>query len=453
MEFLDHFPRTTVAARSADVMSRLTTQDSPSTKTGGSKPFLHLLLAGQGLSLVGTQGTAFAFSVYVLQNSDGIAVWSGILLSGYILGATASLSVGPAVRKWDLRTVLLVGIGLATTSCAALIGLTASGVLSPWMLIITNGIAGAAVGLQEPTYVLTVMRAGSAQSRPRRQASAQTVNAVAFVVAPAAAVALYSSVGLVGVLLVDLISDLTFGGFVAWWVRPLTVAGDEKVQREAGTFRLLARQRSFMIVVAAVSGVNLCLGLRQTLRSPIVLDNPSGGPSVLATVLTVAALSSVVGGILYTFVAKIVPVAVAFTASIVCSGVAGQAAFGWADRPAGWIVASCVISLFAPVLSASGYTLALEGVAEHLQAHAVSIARSGAAIALPASITLAVPFTDLLSTSGARNAIDRASAASELMIISGLAAGVVGVATAVILHVLRQFSSASSSDDQMANPT
>ncbi|GAA2679402.1 MFS transporter [Streptomyces lunalinharesii] len=396
-----------------------------------SRTRLGCLLFGQGASLLGNQATAFVFSVWVLGSTKGVATWSLILFCGYAAGALASFLTGPVLRRLGSRTLMLAACAGGATASFALLALHMTGALEPWMLVFTNTLAGATIGVQDPAFIRLLLRLGGDGRATRLQGVAQSLNALAFAAAPGLAAVLYETVGMRVVLCCDLVSFAVLALAVATTPDlPLASAAEASAPGTTGErvgYRALLRYRAYRRIVVVLTLANLFLGVRQNLRAPIVLGLSQDGTNVLAAVLTAGAVASVGGGFALSLLRKQVPESLGLATAVVVSGIAGQALFGWGRGPALWIVASVTVSALSPVITSVGYTLSVTSLPEPLRSHGVAFARGCAALALPASIGLAGPATAFLTTgASAAGPQETALSSARVMVASGLLTAAVG---------------------------
>jgi MFS family permease len=394
-----------------------------------SRPRLGFLIFGQAASLLGSQCTAFVFSVWILGRTDGVGTWSLILFCGYTGGALASFLTGPVLRRIGSRAPMLaacIGGSLAST---ALLVLHVSGVLEPWMLIVANTLAGAAVGVQDPAFIRLLFHIGGDDGASRLQGAAQSLNAFALAAAPGVGVVLYKTVGMDIVLCFDLLSFSILA--ISVLTTPRIPAGPAAAMHgRTGSrvgYRTLLQYRNYCRIVAVLALASFFLSMRQNLRAPIILGFTHGDTSVLAVVLTAGAVASVGGGLALSLRRRPLSESSALAGAVMVSGVAGQALFGWGRGPVLWVIGSVVVSAMAPVITSVGYTLSVTSLPETLRSHGVAFGRGCVALALPAAVGLAGPATRLFASDTASTGPqETALAAARVMVTSGLFAAAVG---------------------------
>lgn len=351
---------------------------------------LTALFAGQATSLLGNQATAFVFSVYVLRDVDRVLLWSVILFSGYFCGTVTSFASGPLLSRLGSRTMLLVACCSGAVASATLLLLYGTGVLEPWMLLATNAISGATIGIQEPSFIKLLYSAAEGDAVVRLQGIAQTIAAVAFATAPGLAALMYDTTGMGSVLVLDLIS---FGALAAAVLR-LPALREEAGETEPAKYRVLWRRRSFTNVVVLIAAAQLFLSTRQTLRAPVILDANPNNSATLATVLTVGAIGGILGGLVVSWVGDRLSYRKALAGGLIASGLVGQSLFGLVPNVWAWSSATFVVSALAPLLASIGYAAALQGMPAHLQSHAVAFMRGCVAVTVPVAVLAAGPATD-----------------------------------------------------------
>lgn len=114
------------------------------------KRFLFYACA-QGLSVLGSQVVAFVLGIYVVQQSDGTRLWTLILFSGYTAAALAGFGIARFLDKRNLGVMLLVSNAVAFCVSLVLVGAVALGLLTPYLLVGTNFVAGLCNGIVQPS--------------------------------------------------------------------------------------------------------------------------------------------------------------------------------------------------------------------------------------------------------------------------------------------------------------
>jgi len=246
--------------------------------------------AGQLVSLVGSGLTRFALGVWVYQATGSVTLFALIALFSRLPGLVLAPFAGALVDRWDRRwTMLGAGTGAGLLS-AGLLALLWADALETWHVYLF--VAGGSVfeAFHWPAYI-----ASSTLLVPRRHLGRiggmmQLGQAAASTLAPAPAGVLLVTVGMTGVVLVDLASFL-FAAVSLLLVRipePRARGGDGgSLWRQALYGWTFIRERPGLLgLLGYFALANLVLGAGLVLVTPLVLSFATA--AVLGVVLTVA---------------------------------------------------------------------------------------------------------------------------------------------------------------------
>jgi DHA3 family macrolide efflux protein-like MFS transporter len=158
---------------------------------------------GQVVSLVGSGLTSFALGVWVFEQTGSATAFALIGLSAVLPRVLLSPMAGVAVDRWDRRRIMMgadIGAGICTLSVAMLL---LAGELQLWQIYLLTGISAAFGTVQWPAYAATTTLLVSRENLGRANGMVQFGQAVSEILAPALAGVLVGTIGLQGVILID----------------------------------------------------------------------------------------------------------------------------------------------------------------------------------------------------------------------------------------------------------
>lgn len=215
-----------------------------------------LFFWGQAVSLVGTWMQQVAQGWLVLQVSGGDPLWLGVVAAAQfvpvmLLGLFAGVLADVLPKRQTLLAVQVAMMGLATVLAV----LTATGIVTVWMVVVLAVLLGIASAVDMP------VRQSFAYEMvgPRDVGNAVSINSAMFNGARVAGPAVAGlTIGVFGIAVAFAINALSFLAVIAG----LALMRDDELHRA----RRIPRPRS----VRAVAD-NLAEGLRYVRRTPIVL--------------------------------------------------------------------------------------------------------------------------------------------------------------------------------------
>src|SRR5512139_768029 len=170
---------------------------------GGIRAFGAVWL-GQVISFIGSGLTSFALGVWVLQKTGEITQYALIsmffVLPGVLLGPLA----GTLVDRWDRRKAMLIsdlGAGLSTVSIAVVYLL---GGLQVWYIYLAVFISGAFGSIRIPSMMAAMTQMIARKNFGRVSGMMEIVQIGEYLIAPVVAGGLMGSIGLAGIILIDI---------------------------------------------------------------------------------------------------------------------------------------------------------------------------------------------------------------------------------------------------------
>jgi MFS family permease len=427
------------------------------------RSFLQLSIA-MGVSMVGTQGTAFAFSVWTVERPFGATWWSIVLFASYAGAAAASFLIGRFLDSFGSARALHVCLwgGLITTSVELV--LLAIGVFEPWMLVGTTLVSGAVAGVQQPAYAATTAWILPRAQLSRGQGIVGTISSVALVVAPALAGALLAIGSIPVVLLVDVVSFLIalvlYGLLSLPRKQIVTASGDDaESAKESRSMRVawdyIAGRRHLLVLAFLLPFTTLMLSTRYVLRAPMVLGRAEDGTQVLALVQGIGAIGGILGGLALAYRPPKRLDGLVVGAGLVLAGLAGQALTGL-NHPVLWCVGTVVINFTLPAVGGIAMALFQAQCPDNLRGRVASLVAGMLAIANPVAVLLAGPFANHPGQALAEIAVDHGvtifgsdpiAGVSLTLVGTGVAAALAGAAALTIGPFRRASSRAGEATD------
>jgi MFS family permease len=232
-----------------------------------------VILTGETVSLFGTVLSGFAVSIHAFQQTRTVTAYALISLAAILPGLLVSPFAGQVVDRLERGTVMRLGNLTSAVSTGLVAALGLSGQLELWHIAVlsaVNSLVAAFHGLAfEAATTLLVPPAQLA----RASGAQQSGQALAQLVAPVAAGALLTSIGLSGVLIVD---ALTFAFALAAVALTEVPETGEAPQREATSWRFglgyVGERPGLWGTLVVQAAINFALGMATVLLLPLVLS-------------------------------------------------------------------------------------------------------------------------------------------------------------------------------------
>ena len=111
-----------------------------------------IVWSGQLVSLVGTNLTAFALSIFVFQQTGSVTQLATILLASHLPQLLITPFAGALVDRWDRRKAMILADAGAGLGTFLLVGLYLTDSLAVWNISIAVAISGLFQAFQWPAY-------------------------------------------------------------------------------------------------------------------------------------------------------------------------------------------------------------------------------------------------------------------------------------------------------------
>ena len=326
---------------------------------GGIKGFT-LVWAGQILSVLATQMTSFALTIWVFQET-GSATALGLM---QVFWVTPFLLISPfagvMVDRYDRKLMMMVsdiGAGAATV---ALLILQLLGWLEIWHLYVVMVFQGLGNAFQTPAYLAAISSMLPKEQYGRANGLMSLIDSGPGILAPLLAGALLGIIHLYGILIIDV---LTFGLAILTLIFvsiPQPVKTEESQKRRGGMLKEAMYGLQYILARPSLTGltvsflfINLFGGIALTLFAPLVLAHTQNNSLVLGTVQSAGAIAGVAGGVLMSVWGGLKRRIDSGYLGVLIASLLGIALYGLGNQPLFWIFGIATFSLMSPVLGGS----------------------------------------------------------------------------------------------------
>jgi DHA3 family macrolide efflux protein-like MFS transporter len=281
-------------------MTNISTSRRPTGMFG-----LTIVLAGQAISILASNMTGFALSIWAFERT-GSATALGIMQSSFVVPYLLVIPLaGVMVDRYNRKLMMMVSDLTAALGTLAVFILFAANRLEIWHFYIINGFIGLGSAFQWPAYSAVITTMVPKEHYGRANGMVSLVQAGPGVIAPLLAGSLMPQIGLTGIMIIDLSTFLLAVGALLLIHVPQPVktvegqAGKGNILKEAiYGFKYIFARPSLLGIVIILLVANFFLGFPNSVEIPLVLSRTGNDSVILGAVQTAGALSWTLGAVL-----------------------------------------------------------------------------------------------------------------------------------------------------------
>ncbi len=265
---------------------------------------LTIILAGQAVSILASNMTSFALSIWVFQKTSS-ATSLGVMQSAFTLPYLLIIPLaGVMVDRYNRKLMMMISDLTAGLGSLAILILLTTGGLQVWHFYLVNVLIGLGNAFQWPAYSAAISTTVPKEQYGRANGMLAFVQAGPSTVAPVLAGALLPVIGLQGILLIDIATFvLAIGALLGVHIpQPArTVEGQSGkgnlLQEAAFGFKYIFARRSLLGFVIMLFFANLFLGFPNSVHVPLILSRTGNSSLILGSVETAGAISWTLGSL------------------------------------------------------------------------------------------------------------------------------------------------------------
>ncbi|WP_163510263.1 MFS transporter [Fodinicola acaciae] len=358
-------------------------------------PVFLTIWAGQFVSLIGSELTAYALGVWAYQRTGSATAFTLIMVFAQLPIVLLAPIMGAYVDRWDRRRTLIGANALAAAAVGTLALLVLTGHFQLWFIYPTIGLVAVANALHWPAFATLPPLTVPKKHMARAAGMVELSSAVAKTIAPSLATLLVGLFALAGVLLSDMTSFLI--AIAALLV--VRIVTPERKNPKKSSIRADIREgwtyltdRPGLVRLLLFFLVNnLFVVFPLVLAVPLVASFATGG--VLAAIMSASAAGLIAGGVVMSVwggpKTKVYGVIGAGAVLGLSSLVAGL-------RPAPVLVAVALFcfSFAVPVLNGCSQAIWQLKVAPQVQGRIFALRRTVATATAPVGFLASGPLAD-----------------------------------------------------------
>lgn len=270
------------------------------------KDFL-ILWSTQSVSQLGSSITAFALTLWLYEKTGSSLSTAALTICSYAPYVLMSIFAGALTDRFDKKKTMLVCDVLAVFCTIVVFGLFSSNRLMVWHLYALNAISGLMNTVQQPASEVAMTLIIPEKYYQKTSGLRSLSRALISILNPLIATALYSFIGLNGVIAVDIGSFIVAFVALQFFIR----IPESKSERKESVLVLAKEGIGFlkdnpmiMMLILFMAGVNLVASVFDATLPGYVLPNPKGGQTVLGIVASCSGVAMIIGSLIVSVLPK-----------------------------------------------------------------------------------------------------------------------------------------------------
>jgi DHA3 family macrolide efflux protein-like MFS transporter len=264
-----------------------------------------IIWLGQVVSLLGSAMTWFAFTIWAWEKTGKASALATISFFAFLPTVLLTPIAGAFVDRWNRKLVMLLSDFATALGTLTVFLIYTFGDLQLWHIYLVSILAGFFTAFQYPAYAAAVTTLLSKEDYARASGMLGSARALSGILAPIFAAALLISLGLSGIMLIDLATFIFAFGTLLFIHIPQPEQTETGLQskgtlwQEIGFgFRYIMERQSLraLTILFMLAGIFLAIGA--TLMAPLVLSLTHNNESALATVQSTGAVGGIAGSVI-----------------------------------------------------------------------------------------------------------------------------------------------------------
>lgn len=319
------------------------------------KDFL-ILWSTQSISQLGSSITAFALTLWLYEKTGSALSTAALTICSYAPYVLISIFAGALTDRFDKKKTLLVCDLLAALCTVIVFVLFRTNCLMVWHLYALNAASGLMNTVQQPASEVAMTLIMPKKYYQRTSGLRSLSGSLISVLNPLIATALYSFVGLNGVIAVDIGSFfIAFTALLLFIKIPESRSDRQErvlvLAKEGLAF--LKRTPLIMTLILFMAGVNLIASAFDAALPGYVIPNPKGGLFILGIVTSCSGIAMIVGSVIVSLLPKPKDRIKVIYVTMLFSLGAENFLLAFSREPVLWCIGQIIGWIVVPIMSAN----------------------------------------------------------------------------------------------------
>ena len=267
----------------------------------------YILWSTQSISQLGSSVTAFALTLWLYEKTGSSLSTAALTICSYAPYVLMSIFAGALTDKFDKKKTMLVCDVLAVVCTIVVFGLFYTNRLVVWHLYALNAVSGLMNTVQQPASEVAMTLIIPEKDYQKTSGLRSLSRSLISILNPLIATALYSFVGLTGVITLDIASFIVAFIALLFFVKIPENKSEEKesvLKLAKGGLIFLKDNSMIMTLILFMAGVNLVASAFDATLTGYVLPNPKGGQTVLGIVTSCSGIAMIIGSLVVSALPK-----------------------------------------------------------------------------------------------------------------------------------------------------
>lgn len=270
------------------------------------KDFL-ILWSSQSISQLGSSITAFALTLWLYEKTGSSLSTAALTICSYAPYVVMSIFAGALTDRFDKKKTMIVCDVFAVFCTIVIWGLFRTNSLMEWHLYVLNAVSGLMNTVQQPASEVAMTLIIPEKYYQKTSGFRSLSRSLISILNPLIATALYSFIGLNGVIAVDISSFII--AFVALqFFISIPKSNSERKEKVLVLAKegigFLKNNPIIMMLILFMAGVNLVASAFDATLPGYVLPNPKGGQAVLGIVTSCSGVAMIFGSLVVSVLPK-----------------------------------------------------------------------------------------------------------------------------------------------------
>lgn len=369
-------------------------------KDGGLKKFI-VVWSGQFVSILGSSMTGFALTIWAWTITGQATALA--LVGFFSFAPTIFLSpvAGALVDRWDRKKTMILSDLASGIGTLVILMFYLMGGLEIWHLCVIGAWSGAFGAFQFPAFSAAITMMVDKKHYGRANSLMSIAESASSIVAPVLAIGFLVSIGIVGIMVIDIITFI----YAILTVVVIPIPNPPQSQEGKASkgslwkeslygFKYIRERPGLLGLALFFLAFNLVATLGNTVIAPMILARSGNNSLALGTVQTMFGIGGVIGGISIAIWGgpkfKIGGIILGATAG----SLLGVAVVGLGQTVMFWALGAFVSALMFPLIGASSQAIWQAKVAPDVQGKVFATRRMMAQTCVPIAMLMAGPLAD-----------------------------------------------------------
>ncbi len=267
----------------------------------GMRTFIIIWL-GQLTSMIGSGLIGFALAVWIFEKTGQATPFAMTALFSTLPRILLSPVAGALTDRWNRKKIMLISDSLSGVITLATAMLLFTGQMQVWMIYLISFLGSIFASFQQPAYSASIVMLVPKDQLTRANSMVQMGQAIETILTPLMAGALFSTIGMKGIILIDVITY----GFALLTLIIVTIPQPSAITNLSAIngsilkdiafgWRYLAERRGLLGLLLYYAAVNFFLSLSGVMLGPLVLS--FGTPTAMGAAQTVMGAGMLAGSL------------------------------------------------------------------------------------------------------------------------------------------------------------